>query len=220
MFSVFMISRSRVAALTLLPVLMAVCQKVPLLAPSGSVITLTSSATVLPLNGSLTLAAQVIEASGNPPHSGTHVGFTTTLGTIQPSDAETDKGGVAKATFTAGTQSGTATITAISGGVSSGSITVSVAGRSTVIVTPAPPRPGLPADVAVQIQVTSPAGVTITSTTINWGDGSPDESVGAISGTVTIHHFYTAAAAFTITVTVTDSLGVETKGNATVTVSS
>ncbi len=95
MFSVFMISRSRLAALTLLPALFLLvetaCQRVPLLAPSGSVISLTSPATVLPFNGSTTIGAQVIEASGHSPHSGTHVTFTTTLGTIQPSDAETDR---------------------------------------------------------------------------------------------------------------------------------
>jgi len=122
MFSVFMIPRGRLAALTLLPALFlladAACQRVPLLAPSGSVITLTSAATVLPFNGSAQISAQVIEAAGTPPHSGTHLTFTTTLGTIQPSDAETDSSGIAKVTFLAGAQSGTATITAISGGAS------------------------------------------------------------------------------------------------------
>src|SRR5205807_768834 len=51
---------------------------------------------------------------------GTHVTFTTSLGTIQPSEAETDISGRAVATFVAGTQSGTATITAASGGASVG----------------------------------------------------------------------------------------------------
>jgi adhesin/invasin len=122
MFSVFMISRSRLGALTLLPALFLLvetaCQRVPLLAPSGSVITLTSSATVLAFNASTTIVAQVIEASGNPPHSGTHVTFTTTLGTIQPLDAETNTAGQVTVQFLSGTQSGTATITAISGGAS------------------------------------------------------------------------------------------------------
>src|SRR5215831_2790201 len=148
MFSVLMIPRSRVAVLTLLPVLALLvdvsCQKVPLLAPSGSVITLTSSATVLPFNGSTFIQAQVIEAAGTPPHSGTHLTFTTTLGTIQPSDAETDSSGIAKVTFLAGGQSGTATITAISGGASvsaTGAVKILVGaaavGRVNVSATPA-----------------------------------------------------------------------------------
>jgi len=119
-----MITRWRLAALILLPALFAVvssCQRVPLLAPSGSVISLTSSATVLPFNGTTTITGQVIEASGSPPHSGTHITFTTTLGAIQPSDAQTDASGIVRVTFSAGAQSGTATITAISGGSSVGS---------------------------------------------------------------------------------------------------
>ena len=350
MFSALMITRWRLAALILLPALFAIvssCQKVPLLAPSGSVITLTSSATVLPFNGTTMIAAQVIDAAGTPPHSGTHVTFTTTLGTIQPSEASTNTSGIATATFVAGAQSGTAMITAISGGSSvgangavkilvgsagvgrvnvsaspvtlapgavstiaasvldvngnplttvpvafsttagnlsalqvqtdqngialtsltsfttatvtasvgaqgsttppsttppstgggttgggtttpttpsssgqaSGSVTVNVTTPPTVIVTPTRPQPGLPADVAVQVQVIVPVGVTITATTINWGDGQVD-MIGAVNGTVTIHHPYAAAGVFTITVTVTDSAGVRTQGTATVTVSS
>src|SRR5215467_8292511 len=124
MFSVLMITRWRLAALILLPALLAVvssCQRVPLLAPSGSIISLTSAATVLPFNGTTTITGQVIEASGSPPHSGTHITFTTTLGAIQPSDAQTDSSGIVRVTFSAGAQSGTATITAISGGSSVGS---------------------------------------------------------------------------------------------------
>ena len=123
MVMVFMISRLRRAfALLAVPfgvaLLTAACQKVPLLAPSGSTITLTSLATALPINGSTDLIAQVIEASGTPPHSGTLVTFTTNLGTIQPSEAETDISGRVAVKYLASAGSGTATITAISGGVS------------------------------------------------------------------------------------------------------
>src|SRR6476620_887481 len=123
MFMVFMISRLRrasvlaaiLAASTLLTV---ACERVPLLAPSGSTITLTALATALPSNGTTDIIAQVIEAGGTPPHSGTTVTFTTNLGTIQPSQAETDVTGRVTVKFVAGGGSGTATISAISGGVS------------------------------------------------------------------------------------------------------
>lgn len=98
--------------------ILTACQKVPLLAPSGSVITLTASTTALPVNGTTQLIAQVIEASGTPPHTGTQVSFTTTLGTIEPADAQTDANGRVIVTFKAGTANGTATIMAISGGAS------------------------------------------------------------------------------------------------------
>ena len=76
MFSVFMVSlipafvpaRLR-PGISLIPALAAAaaltvgCQKVPLLAPSGSTITLTSATTALPVNGTTQLIAQVIEPS-------------------------------------------------------------------------------------------------------------------------------------------------------------
>src|SRR4029077_4141029 len=94
------------------------CQKVPLLAASGSTITITASQTALPVGGTTQLIAQVIEPSGTPPHSGTQITFTTTLGTIRPDQVETDSSGRAIALFLAGDSNGTATITAISGGAS------------------------------------------------------------------------------------------------------
>ena len=88
MFSVFMISRRRLATLVLAPAALflieTACNRVPLLAPSGSSITLATATSVLPINGTATIIAQVIEAAGTPPQAGTHVTFTTSLGTIQP----------------------------------------------------------------------------------------------------------------------------------------
>jgi hypothetical protein len=81
----------------------------PLVAPSGTVITLISTTNVLPVNGSTNLIAVLIEngsaAAATPPagttpaattgsagtavHNGTLVSFATTLGSIQPSEART-----------------------------------------------------------------------------------------------------------------------------------
>jgi hypothetical protein len=96
------------------------CEKVPLLAPTGSTITLTSSTPVLSANGQAQIVAQLIESAGTPPHSGTHVTFTTSLGVIQPVDAETDVNGRAIVTFLAGNNNGTAIITASSGAATTG----------------------------------------------------------------------------------------------------
>jgi hypothetical protein len=100
------------------------CQKVPLLAPGGSSITLIAPVTIVPLNGSVEIIAQVIEPAGTPPQRGTLVSFTTSLGTLQPSERETDTAGRASVRFLAGNGSGTATITALSGGVSVGTNTL------------------------------------------------------------------------------------------------
>jgi hypothetical protein len=111
-------SVASVAVLVVLATLTSACTKVPLLAPSGSIITLLSTTTALPVNGSTDIIAQVIEPAGTPPQRGTLVSFTTNLGRLQPSEAETDTAGRAVVKFFAGSGSGTATISAISGGVS------------------------------------------------------------------------------------------------------
>jgi Bacterial Ig-like domain (group 1)/PKD domain len=120
------------------------CESVPLLAPTGSTITLTTGVTALPVNSSTEIIAQILEASGTPPHSGTHVTFFTTLGTVAPPDAETDVNGRVIVRFLAGDSNGTATITATSGGASSGAnggikiaVGTAAVGRVTISANPA-----------------------------------------------------------------------------------
>src|SRR3954470_5497191 len=97
MVSVFMITgfpyplrRAALPLLALLAVTATACQRVALLAPAGSTITLTTLSSTLPLNGTTNLIAQVIEPSGTPPQRGTLVTFTTSLGSVEPVEAETD----------------------------------------------------------------------------------------------------------------------------------
>src|SRR5687768_7079001 len=125
MVSVFMITAfrrplSRIsfgALAAFLCVATTACDRVALLAPAGSTIRLTAVTSTLPLNGSTNIIAHVIEPAGTPPQSGTLVTFTATMGSIEPIEAETDAGGRVMVAFKAGTQSGIATITALSGGV-------------------------------------------------------------------------------------------------------
>ena len=63
------------------------CQRVALLAPTGSTITLTALSSALPLSGSTNIIAQVIEPAGTPPQRGTLITFTTSLGSIEPVEA-------------------------------------------------------------------------------------------------------------------------------------
>jgi PKD domain/Bacterial Ig-like domain (group 1) len=125
------------------------CDKVPLTAPGGTVITLFATANSVPLNGEMEIIATAIEngttqsspttpttptnpstpttpttptstsstGAGTPVQNGTLITFTTTLGRIEPADARTTNGQV-RVRFITGAQSGTATITAFSGGAS------------------------------------------------------------------------------------------------------
>ena len=85
--------------------LAAACDKVPLLAPTGSVITLFPVTTTVSLNSEVTIIATVIEngsapagtgagsgtttttrtGAGTPVQNGTLITFTTTIGRIEPS---------------------------------------------------------------------------------------------------------------------------------------
>src|SRR5688572_27552290 len=123
MFSDFMVTRSfgalRALGVFVSVVLAAVaCEKVPLLAPSGSTITLSTATSALGFNGTAEISAHVLEAAGTPPHSGTHVTFSTNLGTVEPAEVQTDVNGRATTRFRAGNSSGIATIIATSGGAS------------------------------------------------------------------------------------------------------
>ena len=106
---------ARVFLALFVSVLSTACERVPLTAPTASTITITSDQAVLPLNGTATVRAVVIEAGGTPVHNGTMVTFTSTLGTIDPVEAKTVSG-IATATFKAGSTSGKSNIKAFSGG--------------------------------------------------------------------------------------------------------
>jgi PKD repeat protein len=107
-------SRAAVRALVaVLAVAATACDKVPLLAPSGSTVTLTAPTRTLPIGGTTEVTATVLESGGTPVQNGTTVTFTATLGTIT-TQAQT-RDGVATATFNAGSSSGVAEIRATSG---------------------------------------------------------------------------------------------------------
>ena len=95
------------------------CDTVPLGAPTGSSITVTTAVGNLSLNSTTEITAFVTEDNGNTVQNGTTVTFTTTLGTLQPVDALTTNGR-ATTTLHAGTVSGVAQIRATSGASTGG----------------------------------------------------------------------------------------------------
>jgi adhesin/invasin len=154
-----------VAALGALSLLFAAlsCQKTPLVAPSGTAITLVASTNVLPANGSADITAVLVQGAqssstgagggttgtvtagvGVPVHNGTLVTFTTTLGSIEPAEARTEAG-KAVVKLNANGQSGTAVITAFSGAATQTlNVLIGSAGAARILVTADPQS--LPAD--------------------------------------------------------------------------
>lgn len=136
--------------------LVAACDKVPLLAPTGSVITLLPVTNTVSLNSQVDIIATVIEngaapggtgatgvttaraGAGTPVQNGTLISFTTTVGRIEPSEARTHNGQVT-VRLIAGGSSGTATVTAYSGGASASTkLLIGTAAVKTVSLTTTP----------------------------------------------------------------------------------
>jgi hypothetical protein len=110
------------------------CDKVPLLAPSGSTITLFANPTTIGLNGTSSVTALVYESGGTAVQNGTLVSFFTNLGTFTPSEAQTHNGSVT-VSFQAGEQTGDAVINAVCGPAKlNGTVTITVTTGATVTV--------------------------------------------------------------------------------------
>lgn len=135
-----MTARFTVLLTFLAMVLAAACDSVPLTSPTGSTITMSSDQSVLPLNGTATLRAVVIESAGTPVQNGTVVTFNPTLGSVNPIEARTVNG-VAVTTFSAGSTSGKTSITAFSGGAKTAAateITIGAAAAKSIAVSATP----------------------------------------------------------------------------------
>ena len=123
-------SRSAVClALGVLLTTAAGCEKVALLAPTGSTVTLSISSTSVGANGTAEILATVIEAAGTPVHNGTEVTFQASVGRVDPPVARTTNG-VARTTFLANGASGTARIIAFSGGAAAETVEILVGGAA------------------------------------------------------------------------------------------
>jgi hypothetical protein len=213
-------------AITILSCALA-CDKVPLLAPTGSVISLFASSSTIPLNSEIEIVANVIEngtapttpttpttpanpgatpapttttstttaGAGTPVQNGTLVSFTTTIGRIEPSEARTNNGQV-RVKFISSGQSGTATITAFSGGASGKleNLKVGSAGAERVLITASPQTlgpSGGSATITARVEDVSGSGlsgVPVTFTTDAGSLSSPSvntDSLGVAQTTLT-----------------------------------
>lgn len=123
-----MVSSKRLGcAAAVLAVMTVGCDKVPLLAPTNSTVTLNAASSFVPTGGTTELTAFVAESSGTPVHDGTTVRFNTNLGRVDPVETQT-RNGLAVSTFLAGDFSGVAVVSATSGAAGAAS---STAGSST-----------------------------------------------------------------------------------------
>ncbi len=303
-------SRTPILVLALAFGILSGCERMSLVSPTGSTITLTINKTSVPINGTAEVTASVIESAGTPVQNGTVVTFTSSFGIIDPREARTN-GGTARVTFT-GTQSGTAKIGAFSGGaktvadlevkvggaaaetvkvraepptipqvggaaqiivtvadvsgnplpnapvlfttdngslnpgagttdangearttltttrtskvtatvaLKTGDVTVTLVNAPTVTVTgPATATAGLPANFTVTPTVPT-GGAPMRDVVVNWGDGSPTQNLGPVTGATTVSHAFSRADSYTVTATATDQIGQQGTGSFSVNVS-
>ena len=170
--------RAAVSAALVALIIGAACDRVPLGAPSGSSITMSAPTRTLPTGGSTPITAFVAESGGTPVQNGTTVRFSTTLGRVEPAEAQT-RNGYAETTFFAGDISGVAEIRAASGSAG--------AGTSTGGTAPTPTTPGTTTPAATTSSGTNVLQITIggaaaTAVTVS---ASPS-TVPSSGGTTTI----------------------------------
>jgi hypothetical protein len=115
------------------------CDRLPMTAPTGSIVTLAAGSTETTVEGEVEIVALVnrgVLAGGNtagtvdglagpPVNNGTVVLFTTTLGRLDPIEGTTRDGRVTVRLF-AGSLAGTATIKAYSGGAQSEDLSITI----------------------------------------------------------------------------------------------
>ena len=210
----------------------AACDKMPLMAPSESTITLYASTSSVPVNGSVEITATVIESAGTPVQNGTVVTFYASLGTVDPTEARTQNG---KATvrFFAGTQSGTASVRASSGGSSTKdalSIAIGGAAAGRVEVSASPSQlPSSGGTVTLVATVYDGSGNRLPSVQVSFaadnGSVSPSTAVTDASGEARATLSATIATKVTVTVagssdnTVTSSIDIKLRSAPDVTLS-
>jgi hypothetical protein len=169
------------------------CDKMPLLAPNSSTITLSTSSSIVQANGTAEIRATVLESSGTPVQNGTTVIFSTTLGTLSPAEARTNNG-TATVQFVPNGASGQAEIRATSGAAKVEESLVlrvgaAAAGRIAVVANPARlPATGGNSQITATVADTSgnPLGSVPVSFTTSAGSLSTSSTTTNMSGQATV----------------------------------
>jgi adhesin/invasin len=92
------------------------CDKATPVAPNGTTLTISANPSKIGLNGRSTITIVGRKPDGNPLNPGTEIRLTTDKGTLSDSIVTTGDGGTATVIFRADGRSGTAKITALTGG--------------------------------------------------------------------------------------------------------
>lgn len=176
----------------LLPTVAVLSACAALLAPSDAVIELAASNATIPANVWTSITATVTDATGGQVQDGTRVSFQATMGTVNPPDVRT-RGGKATTQFTA-SDSGTATVVATSGSVTSNPVTITVGPSVTVSLT------ATPTTTTVNTSVTFTAAVSPSGTAVDHYEWSFGDLATTTTTTNSTQHTYNTTGTMTVTV--------------------
>jgi len=169
-------------SLGVLAMLVAIsCDRVPLIAPTNSTVTIDAGSRVVETGGSTSVSATVIEQSGTPVQNGTVVRFTTTLGRLDPVEAQT-RNGVATTMFFAGNDSGVAEVRATSGGAG-GSSTTTPGNGTTPPTTTTPTTNGNVVLISVGSAAVDTVTVRANPSSVSTGTGGQVSVIATVIGT-------------------------------------
>jgi hypothetical protein len=151
--------------------------------------------------GTVTVAALVMDESGNP-LPGVNVIFSADTGQVAPTSAISDASGVARTQLTA-TQ--TSTVTATAGGATN-KVTVTVSSAPTVTIENVTANPVAGQPVTFTVSTTSgntTAPRQVQTLDVTYGDGT-SETRSNVTGTAAFTHTYSREGAYTITARAVD----------------
>ncbi|MGE0811995.1 MAG: PKD domain-containing protein [Vicinamibacterales bacterium] len=180
-------------------------------AAAAGAVTLRAGQTSLPsTGGTTTMIATVVDTGGNPLPN-TPVAFSTSAGTLSQSTALTNSLGEARSDLTTNVA---AKVTAsVGGGATPVSATLDIVVTDLPVVDIAvvggtgtnTAEVGLPAVFSLK-QANATTSSAIRSLRLDFGDGA-SQSLGPLTGTITVSHLYARTGFYTVTATATDALG-------------
>ncbi len=160
-------------------------------------------ATVSALGGTVQIIAVVTDASGNP-LPGAPVVFSADNGTLGNSTVTTDQAGQAQTALTTNRE------TVVRGTVAAktATVTVRLVTLPTVTITTQTTNPVVGVPVSFTVTPGTGAGAApLTNVVVDFGDGSPQMNLGAITGATGFTHTFNSEGGFTVSATVTDANG-------------
>ena len=196
--------------LILLSALVAGCAYSPT-GPTG--MTLTISQSSLPVGGTAVVTATILGGGSAP------VAFNSSLGTFTPREVHAVRG-IATSTFTA-TRAGLGTIGALSGSTAAEQLQVRIGDFPALPeINTTPPVPTVflscQSGTAGVPSICSVSGSHLQSITINWGDGSAEQSVSPAASSVA--HVFPRAGSYGVTARGADGTGQVAHATATATI--